>query len=1033
MSLALVVLGISMLLGCPPSNNSTDDTGGGGPDTTAPTLSSSVPANNAMDFSANADIVLTYSEAVLVGTGNITITPSGGAPRTIAVGDAQVTIAGAVVTINPATDLEMDAAYVLTIPADAFMDAAGNKTAVATVSFRTAAVMAFDTTAPTLVSSSPAEGSTTFSADADITLTYSEPVLVGTGEITLEYSDGTTITIMIDVTGSQVSIAGAVVTINPTNDLDLINTHALVIPAGAFMDAAGNTTAENTVSFTTAAALDTAGPELASSMPADNDRNVAVGANIVLTYNEVVQVGTGNITITPSGGAPITIAVTDAQVSFAGAVVTINPTNDLAVSTTYTLTVPAGAIEDASGNAGAEETVSFSTAAAPDTTAPTVVSSVPANNAIDVPVGQSIVLTYSEDVQRGTGSITITPDSGDAISIPVTDTTEVFITGGNVVTIDPPANLVANKMYVVSIPAGALRDLSNNGAGAHTLSFNTPLGSIPIVDSSVPSSGATIGNAANIVLTYTEAVVKGSGSITITPTMPAGTAITIPVSDAQVTIGGADVTINPTNDLVVSTGYTLSFPAGVFESMDDQTDAGVFTLPFMTAAAADDTPPTVDSSVPPNNAIDVPVGQNIVLTYTEAVVKRSGSITLQASGGALVTIPISATQVSVVGNVVTINPTANLVAGTTYALAVPAGGFEDLAGNLSANYELSFSTAVAVDNLAPTLSSSVPTNAATGIDLNTNIVLTYNESVQAGTGNITITPTSGTAITIDVTDTTQVSIMGAVVTINPTADLVDANTLHTVSIPAGAITDNAATPNPAGLSTLTFTTTAPTRSVVLWVAHGTTTGNRVNVFATNCTSGNKLQPKPPAAPDGEGTVTRRFLATGSGANQNPVNFTVDGNDDGDLLSAYPGDTPVYAAHSMTTDLTDNDLVANSYADLISPDIDLLRTFNQAGLSGEPARGDRIFTVDNPRPPTEQFWTGITNSQSMGSYVPGPACQLGNSGVFWHFNSSGSDVGTFASIGVVAKNPHISGPKQGDVLTTTDTACTGVKKVVCISY
>ena len=1048
MSLALVVLGISMLLGCPPSNNSTDDTGGGGPDTTAPTLSSSVPANNAMDFSANADIVLTYSEAVLVGTGNITITPSGGAPITIAVGDAQVTIAGAVVTIKPATDLEMDAAYVLTIPADAFMDAAGNKTAVATVSFRTAAVMAFDTTAPTLVSSSPAEGSTTFSADADITLTYSEPVLVGTGEITLEYSDGTTITIMIDVTGSQVSIAGAVVTINPTNDLDLINTHALVIPAGAFMDAAGNTTAENTVSFTTAAALDTTGPILASSMPADNATGVAVGADIMLTYGEAVQAGTGDITLAASGGDTITIDVTSAQVSIAGidnTVVTINPTVDLAVGTTYTLTVTAGAIIDASRNPGVVETFSFSTRAAADTTAPTVSSSVPAQDGAAVK-STNIVLTYSESVQRGTGSITITPASGDAISIPVTNTVQVTISGA-VVTINPTNDLQTNVRYTVSIPAGAIRDLSGNGAGVFALSFDTTLMTIPSISRTVPIGGATdFENTANIMLTYSEAVQAGSGSITIAPD-GSGNTITIAVGGTQVSITGAVVTINPPASLATSTAYTLTVPANAFESSDDQTPVGVFTLPFSTRAALDTTAPFVSSSEPDSGGT-IQATEDIVLTYSEAVLKGSGSITLRPSPGTLVTIPISTTQVSVAGNVVTISPMADLLAGNTYALTVPAGSFVDLAtpANATADYTLDFSTQAAGDTTAPTVSSAQVSIAgmlmdgsdAEDVDLDTNIVLTYSETVQAGTGNITITPTGGgTALTIAVTDTTQVDIAGAVVTIDPDGDLVG-NTVYTVSIPAGVITDNADSPNDAALyNTLSFTTAAPTRRVVLWVARTVVPGWQVNsAISDDCTAGlNSTRPEVAT-----GTVTRRFLATGSGNNQNPANFTLNVNGTGGLLSAYAGATPVFAAHSATTVFTDNDKVANSYADLISPTIDLLRTFSQAGLNGEERGIVGIVDILNP-PPTRLFWTGITNSQSMGRYVPGPACQQAGvtDGPYWNLFSRQPDgdgslpVGGVGISSSVIKQSHAGGNiAKGDVLAG-ENVCTNSYNVVCMTY
>ena len=1009
MSLALVVLGISMVLGCPPSNNST----GGGP-----TLSSSVPANGAMDFSANANIVLTYSEAVLVGTGNITITPSGGAPITIAVGDAQVTIAGAVVTISPTNPLDMDAAYVLTIPAGAFMDAAGNKTAVATVSFSTAPVMAFDTTAPTLVSSNPVEGSTDFSADASITLTYSEPVLAGTGEITLLYSDGTTRTGRIDVTDTtQVSIAGAVVTIATTIPQSTSDPRVLTIPAGAFKDAAGNTTAENTVSFTTAVTLDTTGPMLALLMPADDARDVAVGANIVLTYNEVVQVGTGNITLVASGGATITIAVTDAQVSFAGAVVTINPTNDLAVSTTYTLTVPASAITDASGNAGAEVTVSFSTAAAADTTAPTVTSSVPAQNGTAV-VGANIVLTYSENVQRGTGSITITPEGSTAISIPVADTVQVTINGA-VVTINPTRDLLPDIRYGVSIPAGALEDLSGNAAAVHLLTFNTTSKSIPSVSSSVPSSGAEIDNTANIVLTYSEAVQAATGNITITP--ESGSPITIAVGDAQVTIAGNVVTINSTDDLVVNTTYTLTVPANAFESSDDQTDAGVFTLPFSTAATADTTAPSVSSSVPAAGGT-IQATDNIVLTYSETVVKGSGSITLVPSGGATTMIPISVAQVSVAVNVVTINPTTNLLAGTTYVLTVPAGGFVDLAGNTSADYTLSFSTEVAGDRTVPTVLSTDPVNGAISVALDSDIVFTYSETVQAGTGNITITPTGGGAtITIAVTDATQVSIASAVVTIDPTADLVEPNTMYTVSIPAGAIRDNAVTPNATTTTgTLSFTTRSSTRTVVLWV--GVNQVSSLNGFSTDALScPDRLKPNVAT-----GTVTRRFLATGTGSNQNPGNFTVDNTGGGAQLSAYTGSTSVFAANSTTTVLTDNDKVADSYFDLVSPGTNLLRTFNQAGLNGEDERG----SISGNR-----FWTGINNlpgaNGGAGGYEAARACI--DSGNFWSTaavaNRNLGHVGTSFTT-VKAVDDGVTAPS--DVFATLD-GCEESLNVLCMTY
>ena len=53
---------------------------------------------------------------------------------------------------------------------------------------------------------------------------------------------------------------------------------------------------------------DTTAPTLNSADPADNSPNVAAGTNIVLTFSETVQAGTGNITITDGGSDVRTIA-----------------------------------------------------------------------------------------------------------------------------------------------------------------------------------------------------------------------------------------------------------------------------------------------------------------------------------------------------------------------------------------------------------------------------------------------------------------------------------------------------------------------------------------------------------------------------------------------------------------------------------------------------------------------------------------------------------------------------------------------------
>ena len=72
----------------------------------------------------------------------------------------------------------------------------------------------------------------------------------------------------------------------------------------------------------------------------------------MLTFDEAVAAGTGNIVISNGAGDTRTIAISDAsQVTISGNSVTINPTADLAAGAAYDVTLASGVITDAAGNA----------------------------------------------------------------------------------------------------------------------------------------------------------------------------------------------------------------------------------------------------------------------------------------------------------------------------------------------------------------------------------------------------------------------------------------------------------------------------------------------------------------------------------------------------------------------------------------------------------------------------------------------------------------------------------------------------------
>ena len=95
-------------------------------DTTPPTLALSTPADNATGVVINNNIVMTFSENIKIGSGNIVIASTSDT-RTISVSDtSQVSISGNSVTINPTADLNEGVNYNVTLASGVIKDLAGN-------------------------------------------------------------------------------------------------------------------------------------------------------------------------------------------------------------------------------------------------------------------------------------------------------------------------------------------------------------------------------------------------------------------------------------------------------------------------------------------------------------------------------------------------------------------------------------------------------------------------------------------------------------------------------------------------------------------------------------------------------------------------------------------------------------------------------------------------------------------------------------------------------------------------------------------
>lgn len=177
---------------------------------TPPTLVSSTPADNNVETSVDANIVLTFSEAVLAGSGNIVVSDGHtqsylnkdgdvltrlvGATdtRTLSIGDSQIVINGNTVTINLTDDLKAGRNYSVTMASGVLHDSdsnayAGLKTSTA-LNFKTVAT---GYTAPTAAVGATIQLTDTGTSDTDyitnsaaqtIHGTYSGVLNTGAGE-----------------------------------------------------------------------------------------------------------------------------------------------------------------------------------------------------------------------------------------------------------------------------------------------------------------------------------------------------------------------------------------------------------------------------------------------------------------------------------------------------------------------------------------------------------------------------------------------------------------------------------------------------------------------------------------------------------------------------------------------------------------------------------------------------------------------------------------------------------------------------------
>ena len=209
-------------------------------------------------------------------------------------------------------------------------------------------------------------------------------------------------------------------------------------------------------------------PTVSGTDPTDGATDVSVSKTVYVTFDSNIQAGDNYAQIDVKHQNGTSVPFTK---SINGAVLTIDPTGDLANSVTYTVYIPQESIKDLKDDGLVNDyTFSFTTEA--DTTPPTVQGTDPANGATGVPVTKTITVTFSEDVQAGANYSQINLKHQNGSDVPFTKSIN-----GAVLTVDPDSDLANSVTYTVYVPAGSIKDLANNAlASDYSFSFTTTSG-----------------------------------------------------------------------------------------------------------------------------------------------------------------------------------------------------------------------------------------------------------------------------------------------------------------------------------------------------------------------------------------------------------------------------------------------------------------------------------------------------------------------------------------------------------------------------
>ncbi len=335
--------------------------------------------------------------------------------------------------------------------------------------------------------------------------------------------------------------------------------------------------------------------------------SVVVTFNKVVTWNSVYNTGSYRITLSESSGPVVAVTYSPAANSSS---YTLTPTSSLKPSTIYKIDIAKQIRVSAFEQLGTNYTYYFRTAAASDTTPPTVTPLYPVNGQTNVPIDAAISAQFSEDMDAATiespaVSIVLSPAIAGTISYDSKDAT-----------FTPSSLLATNTLYTVTVK-NTVKDLAGNAMlSDYSWSFRTvdPDTIPPQILSTSPVTGATgVSITPTLKIVFNEAML--TSSITASNFTVSGGSWATPTFDGDRTVTLA----LSSGSLAYATDYTVTVAGNVKDLAGNSMGA---SSSFTFTTAQNITPPDIleYAQVPPFVA-GTGVKPNLLL-----VVDNSGSM-----------------------------------------------------------------------------------------------------------------------------------------------------------------------------------------------------------------------------------------------------------------------------------------------------------------------------------------------------------------------------------------------------------------------